>query len=125
MLCDDLIFYSRVSGAARAKGLNVRQVKSSDDLLSGMRRDQPRGVIIDLQNPGLNLPKILLELGVICPKMPYLVAYGSHVEAEVLSNARKAGCNRVLPRSQFVKELESDLLIWMRSEEDQKPRPTQ
>jgi DNA-binding NarL/FixJ family response regulator len=113
MLCDDLIFFSRVAGVARAIGLSVRQEKNAADLLATARRDPPGGVIVDLQNPGLDLLSFLQELRATSPTMPRIVAFGSHVEAEVLRNARKAGCDRVMPRSQFVEELERDLVSWL------------
>ena len=35
--------------------------------------------------------------------MPRVMGYGSHVEKELLQAARDAGCDPVLPRSQFVR----------------------
>ena len=116
MLCDDLIFFSRVSGAARAKGLSVRMVRSAAELLAAAKSAPPAGVIVDVHNPGLDLPALLASLKEVCPAMPRVIAYGSHVEAEVLRAARAAGCDRVLPRSQFVKELEEKIGEWLAQE---------
>jgi DNA-binding NarL/FixJ family response regulator len=113
MLCDDLIFFSRVSGAARAAGLTVRMVRTAYDLLAAARTCPPSGVIIDVHNPGLDLPGLLLALKETCPIMPRVIAYGSHVEAAVLRAARQAGCTRVMPRSQFVEELENGIAEWL------------
>lgn len=113
MLCDDLIFFSRVSGAARAVGLSVRMVRSAVDLVTAARTNSPAGIILDVHNPGLNLPALLAELREACPTMPRVIAYGSHVEAATLRAARQAGCDRVLPRSQFVEELETKIGEWL------------
>jgi CheY-like chemotaxis protein len=113
MLCDDLIFFSRVAGTAREIGTSVRMERNSADLLTALRIQTPGCIIVDLQNPGLDLTQLLQEIRSMCPKMPCLVAYGSHVEAEALRSARKAGCDRVLPRSQFVVDLEKDLAEWL------------
>jgi CheY-like chemotaxis protein len=113
MLCDDLIYFSRVAGAARAIGAMVRMVKSVTELLATIRQDNPGGIIVDLENPGLDLRWLLQELRTSCPKMPCVVAYGSHVHADTLRAARKAGCDRVMPRSQFVVDLENDLAEWL------------
>jgi CheY-like chemotaxis protein len=113
MLCDDLMFFSRVSGAARAAGHSVRMVRTAADLLAAARTSPPPGVIIDLHNPGLDLPALLAELHAACPSRPRVIAYGSHVEADVLRAARDAGCDRVMPRSQFVSELESHIGDWL------------
>jgi CheY-like chemotaxis protein len=114
MLCDDLIFFSRVSGAARAAGLSVRMVRTAADLLAIARTAPPAGIILDVHNPGLDLPALLAELKEACPTMPRVIAYGSHVEAAVLRAARQAGCDRVLPRSQFVEELEANISEWLK-----------
>ncbi len=113
MLSDDLIFFSRVSGAARAAGLVVRQVRTPADLVAAARVAPPGGVILDLHNPDLDLPSLLAQLKEACPAMPRVTAYGSHVEAEVLRAAREAGCDQVLPRSKFVKELEAKIGEWL------------
>ncbi len=116
VLCDDLIFFSRISGAARAAGLSVRQAKTAADVLAFARQQPPGGVIVDLQNPGLDLPALLAELMTACPTMPRVVAYGSHVEAAILRAARQAGCDRVMPRSQFAEELEGAIVAWLTPE---------
>jgi len=113
MLSDDLIFFSRVSGAARAAGLSVKQVKTGSALLELAKREPPGGVILDLQNEGLDLPALLAALRETCPTMPKVTAFGSHVEAEVLRAARAAGCDLVLPRSRFVELLEASVGEWL------------
>ncbi len=113
VLSDDLIFFSRIAGTARAAGLLVRQAKTAADLIVAARQHPPAGVIVDLQNPGLDFPVLLAELRAGCPAMPRVIAYGSHVEAGVLRAARQAGCDRVMPRSQFAEELETAILEWL------------
>jgi DNA-binding NarL/FixJ family response regulator len=113
VLCDDLIFFSKVAAAARALGLAVRQVRTAASVLDLARKHPPGGVIIDLHNDGLDLPVLLAGLREACPAVPRSVAFGSHVEAETLRAARQAGCDRVLPRSQFVEELPTELRAWL------------
>lgn len=113
MLCDDLIFYSRVAATARAAGLVVKQARTPAALLALAAADPPGGVILDLQSDGLDVPALLAGLRATCPAMPTTVAFGSHVEADTLRAARQAGCDRVLPRSKFVEELETDLSAWL------------
>lgn len=113
MLCDDLIFFSRVAATARAAGLTVRQARTAAALLDLARQEPPGGVILDLHTEGLDVPALLAGLREACPAMPTTVAFGSHVEAETLRAARQAGCDRVLPRSKFVAELEAELGKWL------------
>lgn len=115
MLCDDLIFFSRVSGVARAAGLSVRMIRTAAELVAAARTAPPGGVILDVHNPGLDLPALLADLRAACEPMPRVTAYGSHVEAAALRAARQAGCDRVLPRSAFVDELEAKIGEWLGS----------
>ena len=113
MLCDDLIFFSRVSGTARAAGLVVKQVRTADAMLNTARQAPPNCVILDLQNEELDLAALLAQLREACPAMPRTVAFGSHVEAETLRAARRLGCDLVMPRSQFAEQLEGSLKDWL------------
>src|SRR5262249_9239239 len=109
MLCDDLLFVSKVAGAAKALGLEVRAARDAAALVELARREAPGGVLIDLHNPGLDVAALLRELEGACEKRPRVVAYGSHVEAATLHAARQAGCDLVLPRSKFVEDLPAAL----------------
>jgi CheY-like chemotaxis protein len=113
LLSDDLIFISRITGTARALGLTVQSARSAAALVELARRSPPLGVLIDLHNPGLDLPALLRDLTGVCPSMPRVIAYGSHVEAATLHAAREAGCDLVLPRSKFVEELPGSLAAWV------------
>jgi DNA-binding NarL/FixJ family response regulator len=113
VLSDDLVFVSRIAATAQAAGLAVRQARSPAELLALAAKNPPPGVILDLQNPGLDLAALLTELRIVCPVMPRVTGYGSHVEAELLRSAREAGCDLVLPRSKFVKELDSQIATWL------------
>jgi DNA-binding NarL/FixJ family response regulator len=112
MLCDDLISFSRVAAAARAAGLVVRQARTQADALKLARTSATGGVLVDLHNDTLDLPALLASLHSLEP-VPRVVAFGSHVDAERLKAARAAGCDRVLPRSAFVQELETDIATWL------------
>ena len=115
LLSDDLIFTSRITGTARAIGLTVKSARSADALLTLARQQAPVCVLLDLQNPGLDLPDLLRRLAEMCPEPPRVVAYGSHVDAATLKAARVAGCDPVLPRSQFVDDLPTELAAWFTS----------
>lgn len=113
LLCDDLLFASRIIGEARALGLTVTPARSLDQLLELARRQAPSSVLIDLAFPGLVLADLFRSLGEVCDAPPRVVAYGSHVDADSLRAARTAGCDPVLPRSKFVEELPRSLPQWL------------
>lgn len=54
-------------------------------------------VVVDLSRPGV--------LGAVGSIETRTVGFGSHVEPEMLAAARAAGCDEVLPRSQFFRRL--------------------
>jgi CheY-like chemotaxis protein len=122
LLSDDLIFTSRITGTARAQGLTVRAARSVEELGALARQQAPTGVLVDLGNPGLDVPDLIARLKASCPVMPRVVAYGSHVDAAGLRAARAAGCDIVLPRSAFVEQLPIALAEWL-STEAQGKRP--
>ena len=116
LLCDDLIFTSRITGTARALGLTMRCAKTADVLLDFARQTPPRCVIIDVHAPGLAIDELVRDLCALKPK-PFIVGYGSHVEAATLKKARDAGCDIVWPRSKFAEELETALPSWVKPAE--------
>ena len=118
LLSDDLIFTSRITATARALGLTVKAARSVEALAALARQQTPSGVLIDLGNPGLDVPDLLAQLRGACPVMPRVVAYGSHVDAAGLRAARAAGCDLVLPRSAFVEQLPTALGEWLASSSD-------
>lgn len=112
LLSDDLIFTSRITGTGRDLGCAIRVAKTADALLALARQDPPACAIIDLHNPGLNITELVAALKQLSPP-PTVIGYGSHVDTATLKAARTAGCDRVLPRSQFVEELPAELPRWM------------
>src|SRR5690348_5077328 len=106
LLCDDLLFSSRITATARALGLSVQTVRSPEALVEQARRQAPHCVLLDLGHVGLDVAALMDRLTEACGRRPRVVAYGSHVDTETLRAARAAGCDPVLPRSKFVEQLE-------------------
>ena len=116
LLCDDLIFTSRIVGAAKSLGLMLRVAKTPAELGGFLQQSSPRCVILDLHAPGLAIDQMATEIKAITP-CPTLIGYGSHVDAATLRKARDAGCDVVWPRSKFVDELMKALPVWFASTE--------
>lgn len=113
LLSDDLIFTSRIQATARANGLKVAAARTIEQFRSLASVSRPEGVILDLHHAQLELPALLSEMQAVWGALPRIVGYGSHVDAERLRMARKAGCDLVMPRSQFVEQLESRITEWL------------
>ena len=112
VLCDDLIFGSRISGEARALGLQTKSLKTVDKLIEASGKEKFAGALIDLGIASFELDKLITELKASQDvKFPCL-GYGSHVDVELLRKARSLGYDPVLPRSKFVVELSAILLSY-------------
>jgi CheY-like chemotaxis protein len=112
MLCDDLVFGSKVTATGSAHGVRVAVARTPAGAIAKL--GGAGCLIVDLHLPGLDVAALMTQVraagGVT------VIAFGSHVDVETLKAARKAGCDQVLPRSQFVVELETKLAEWGRGE---------
>jgi PleD family two-component response regulator len=107
---DDLLFTSKIRTTATQLGLQVTFARSADAALAEMRKSPPSLVVFDLNNPRTD------PLGIVASMRedPALAAvptvgYASHVQADVIAAARRAGVGDVLARSAFTQQL-PDLL---------------
>lgn len=106
ILGDDLIFTSKIVATARANGVIAISAKTSADAINKREINNAKSIIVDLNLPGLNIEEFVLAAK--CK----VIGYGSHVDVESLKAARKAGCQAVMPRSQFVELIETHITDW-------------
>jgi len=119
IVMDDLIFLSKIQAEARTQAIEVRAVSVSD-ALSQTRAASPRGLVVDLNDrSGASVDLIQrLKADVATARIP-VVGFLSHVQGDLAVSARAAGCDMVLARSAFVKQL-PELLAKLENPE-QKP----
>src|SRR5947199_4599438 len=113
LLCDDLLFSSRISGTARNHGIGLRTAKNTDTLLAMLQQEPADCIIVDVGNPGLTIADFMHRVKAVCVRPPRVVAFGSHVDTATLKAAREAGCDPVWPRSKFVDELALAMPSWL------------
>ena len=103
---DDLMFLSRIRSAAAAQDIPVVSVRKVADLVEACRQDV-RLVLVDLDSQRLPVTEAIAAVRSepALAQVP-IVGFFSHVHAERGQEARAAGCNRTLPRSAFVRELD-------------------
>jgi CheY-like chemotaxis protein len=105
-----MLFISKIRATAQHVGVGVRFPRTLDSLLETAREDKPNLIIVDLQAQRID-PLGLATALKSDPdlKIIELLGFFSHVQAELMREANKAGYDRVLPRSAFSNELASIL----------------
>jgi hypothetical protein len=124
-LASDLLWASKIKGAADALGLPCRPVRTMEMLEARLGDSDVRGLVVDLEaNAEIALAMIRRAKAGPAPitsnsaEPPNLlgsaavrvVAFGPHVERERLQAARDAGADDVMPRGAFAAHLEDVLL---------------
>ena len=99
-LTNDLFFSSRVTGIAQRLGLDLRVASSLDKLPADCRL-----VLLDLTLPSLD---VVATVKAVKDKQPAarVIAYGPHVQDALLQAAHAGGCDEVLSRGQYDREIE-------------------
>lgn len=102
----DLMFGSRIRGAAQQAGVRLELVPRPDALVEACRTAGARLVLVDLDRRSADVLDAVraLKADDDVARIP-LVAFVSHVDAGRIAEARAAGADRVLARSAFVREL--------------------
>lgn len=98
----DLMFSSRVAGAAQSLGVPLQLVAQPANLPAKLTADCQL-VLIDLAASGLDLPAAIASTRAAAPAARIL-AFGAHVEEAALAAAGAAGCDAVWSRGQFHKQ---------------------
>jgi CheY-like chemotaxis protein len=111
-LVTDLLFSTKITGTAKALGGAVLVARSLDALAARLSEAAPAPasplVIVDLNITGVD-PLAAIRAAKTHPRSPVVVAYVSHVQADLAGAARDAGADQVMARSVFVSRL-PDLL---------------
>jgi CheY-like chemotaxis protein len=102
-IVDDLLFGSKIRAATEAAGRRVTFVRQGGHVEDAIRAAGVSLVIVDLARVGA-ADAIRAARAVDGPRIP-IVAFASHVRADLIAEARAAGADRVLARSAFVAEL--------------------
>jgi DNA-binding NarL/FixJ family response regulator len=99
-LSNDLLFSSKVTGTAAALQLPMELGMSAAKLLERAAAGDVRLVILDLSSASGNPAEWIPQLRAIAAQCK-IVAFGPHVQDQMLMAAHQAGCDEVLTRGQF------------------------
>jgi DNA-binding NarL/FixJ family response regulator len=108
----DLIFSTKITGTAKALGGQVRVARTIGMLTQHLDAAAAEAgglvgetlVIVDLNSSGVD-PIEAVRMAKAHGSGPRVVAFLSHVQAELALQAREAGADQVMARSAFVERL--------------------
>ena len=103
---EDLMFRGRISAAADALDMEAQFPRSPKKLLERATESPPDLVVLDLNSARFEPLRLLEELkaGEATADVP-VVGFLSHVQKDLAIAARERGCDRIVARSAFVKDL--------------------
>lgn len=104
----DLLFESKIVGAARVGGIELRVARQLAGVQTALADDALAGMVIDLHLTSDNSMAICRETRRQRPDLP-IVGFFSHVDTETKRAAKLAGATIVWPRSRFFADM-PDLL---------------
>lgn len=102
-LVDDLFFQAKIMETAKHVGVAVRACTTAEALLAAIPQDDPKLIVVDL-NARSSPVEALAKIQATANGTP-VVAFLSHVQTDLAQQARGAGCQRVMARSQFTRDL--------------------
>lgn len=113
LLCDDLMWMSRVMAEAKELGCKIIPARKVDQLIKAIATNGLHCVIVDLAQSEIGADPTPIIDQLKTAGITRFVAYGSHIETAQLAAARAAGCNPTLARSKMAAELSLLLPQWL------------
>ena len=112
---DDLFFSSKIREASKSLNLAIEFLKNTEGLLEKLKTIQPSLIIFDLNSKASNPLEAIQNLK-SSPELKDITVLGylSHVQTELKEAASEAGCDLILPRSKFSKDLRTILSKYSR-----------
>lgn len=101
---DDVFFWARVQGTAKALGRSVVRVGDEAAMDEAFRAKNVARVIVDLGSRSVDFLGWAAKWKALQPA-PHLIAFGSHVNEDAFAAARDAGFDLVMPNSRFNRSL--------------------
>ncbi len=103
-IVSDMIFATRITGTAEKVGAKCKIVNDAGALQDALQSDEPETVLVDMNCDGMSPAEAIRTVNSQCPNAR-VVAFFSHVQTELMEQARASGADDVWPRSAFVQRL--------------------
>lgn len=103
-IVSDMIFATRITGTAEKVGAKCKIIKDPGALHDALESENPGMVLVDMHCDGISPEESIRAVKSLCPNAR-VVAFFSHVQTELMEQAKAAGADVVWPRSAFVQRL--------------------
>jgi CheY-like chemotaxis protein len=105
---EDLLFRSKISETASSLGIEAAFPRNPMRLLDALRDSPPDLLVLDLNSARFEPLTLLRDVrsDEVTREIP-TVGFLSHVQKDLAIAAREAGCDRVVARSAFTKDLQT------------------
>ncbi len=108
---DDLFFSSKIREAAKSLDVDLEFVKKPEGLSERISSEKPSLIIIDLNYKACSPLEIVKKIkSKMDLKQISVIGFLSHVQIDLKKEAECAGCDLVIPRSRFSRELREILM---------------
>ena len=103
---EDLLFKSKILETAKELDVEARFPRSPDKLLVALKESPPDLLILDLNSDRFGPLEMLGEVksDASTAEVP-VVGFLSHVQKDLAVAAKEAGCDRIMARSAFTRDL--------------------
>jgi CheY-like chemotaxis protein len=103
---EDLLFRSKISETAEQLGIEAKFPRSRRKLLEALGESQPDLLVLDLNSTRFEPLELLrtAKSDEVARQIP-TVGFLSHVQKDLAVAAKEAGCDRVMARSAFTRDL--------------------
>ena len=103
---EDLLFRSKISETADSLGVEARFPRTRERLLEALRESPPDLLVLDLNSSRFEPLELLRTLRAAeATNQTPTVGFLSHVQGDLAVAAKEAGCDRVVARSAFTRDL--------------------
>ena len=106
VLLDNLFFAAKINQAAAQVGVQIVYAKSAEKALESVRAEAPALILVDLDAANCAPLQLIAQLKADQETQTIPVTgFVSHVNVSLQEEARQAGCDRIMARSAFDRNL--------------------
>ena len=107
----NLFFLPRIQNAASAHGYKVTLARSEQDFWDMFEEAEPVLVLVDLEGDDKIWPNVVEGLRNQHKSEVRVVAFGPHSDEASMAKARELGCNQVVTKGEFSRDLHKILEV--------------